>query len=372
MGTKIGNSDYAEHKCTVVIPTYNRPHHLKRIMSYYHQYESSLPVIIADSSSEENKKLNQETVVSFRVTSFTYVDKYDTSTNFYHKILDALQQVSTEYCVLCADDDFVTHRGIQEAVDFLNQNADFTTVIGKGEYFVIDPMRGGEPQFRYIMRNSQPNAAFESQERLIFEIANYDDISFYGVRDTDFMKMLLNEAIKYTEGDVFAEFLLVGLSAIYGKKQCLNTLFSVREDCTPEHLRRTLTSFQDYMKDNNYQEKKQKFSDCIAFHLGTQAKMDLAMSCKIVDKAITGYKKNHPQASSFMPKINSMITDLKLPDCLDKGIRKLYRTTNTSRFSRAYRAYSLTSQYCNDSNQIRLCVLSNAKDIYWAGPLLPD
>jgi len=370
-------------ECTVLIPTYNRPNHLKRILSYYNQYGNDLPIVIADSSSEENKKLNRETVSSFHNPCFSYLDKYDPSINPLRKILDAFKQVSTMYCVFCADDDFVTPSGIRESIEFLDNNPDYTTAYGKGENFLLQSFRGSEPQFRYLNYRSHSNTYVEPKDRLIYEVANYNDTSYYAVRRTLFMKMLYEEVSKATTIDtydgkadtaisiLFGELIISWLSAIYGKMKCLDTLFCVREYCTPAKLVGFRPALSDLMKDKSYGEKKQKFSDCVAGHLYSQSGISKMEAYKIIDKAIMIYaKKSNPLAR----KISIILNNLNLPDWLDRGIRKLYHWLDSviiqiyqaaSRIcSSGNSAYPVNSRYRNDLNQIRLCILANAEEIY--------
>jgi glycosyltransferase domain-containing protein len=199
-------------KYSVVIPTYNRPAYLKRILSYYHQYGTGLPIVIADSSSEENKKLNRETVSSFQDAFFTYLDRYDPSTSFWHKIVDALQQVSTGYCVFCADDDFVTPNGINQSVDFLEHNPDYTVAHGS---YIRFRLEGNGPDKRYFGLNMYCSPEFNALsnpasglrniyaglsivfpgavERLRYKLADYPIPTFYAVHRTDFLRLAWEE-----------------------------------------------------------------------------------------------------------------------------------------------------------------------------------
>jgi len=355
-----------KNKCTVVIPTYNRPAHLKRILSYYHQYGCGLPLIIADSSSVESKRINQETVSSFHDAPFTYLDRYDPSTNPYYKFLQALLYVNTEYCVFCADDDFITPHGILESCDFLDINTDYTAAHGKLEYLLLESDRGDGPQFCYVKHHSPSNTNREGNKRLIHELANYEGVSFYAVRHTDFMRLLFTEVLKSTSGHLFSELLVPGLTAIYGKIKCLDTLFWVREICTPASLINTREhpGLQEIINNKNFQENKQTFSDFMADHLSKQSGIDKEESYKIVDKALSLHMKHY---SAPIHKINRMLTDLKLPFWLDHGIRKLYRSTSLL-FSPSDSAYCRTAKYDEDLDQIRRCVLANAKEVYGLNP----
>ena len=48
-------------KVSIIIPTYNRPAYLRRILDYYDSFGEDFKIIVADSSSDENKiKKNRE------------------------------------------------------------------------------------------------------------------------------------------------------------------------------------------------------------------------------------------------------------------------------------------------------------------------
>jgi len=54
-------------KCTIIIPTYNRPRYLKRILSYYDNHGRAFNIVVADSSSNENKEINKKMFYYFQI-----------------------------------------------------------------------------------------------------------------------------------------------------------------------------------------------------------------------------------------------------------------------------------------------------------------
>ena len=54
----------SNYGCTILIPTYNRSDYLRRILSYYNEYGGNYNIIVADSGSDETKKMNKETISS--------------------------------------------------------------------------------------------------------------------------------------------------------------------------------------------------------------------------------------------------------------------------------------------------------------------
>ena len=365
-------------KCSVVIPTYNRPAYLKRILSYYHQYGSGLPIIIADSSSEENNKRNRETIDSFNDSCFSYIDKYDTSTSAFHKILDALQQVSTEYCVLCADDDFVTPNGIKQSVDFLEHNPDFTVAHGRYIRFMLGGGGSGTGKifswFNYglppeIKPSSKPASTLShinmgpsitfpgAVERLHYHLSNYYIPTVYAVHKTDFIKMVWVETQNNTCDGHFGELLPSMLTLIHGKMKCLDVFYGARDASTARAV--YWRPLNDYST-AEYNEEYTKFKGCLAMHLSAESGLDTEASGKVIDDAMAAYMKNHYYGHKRRVLINSingvLINNINyilhhLPDWMDKVIRILYRKllssgrTNTS------------SEYCDDLYKIRLHVL---------------
>ncbi len=358
-------------KCTVVIPTYNRPNHLKRILSYYHQYGKNLPVLIADSSTEENKSLNRETVATFLNTSFSYIDKYDSNTHPYHKILDALKRVSTKYCTLCADDDFVTPNGIMQSVDFLEHNPDFTVAHGRYIRFKLED-NGPDTKFLWyndylppkINTSSKPasklndindawSIAFPGAvDRLRYRLLDYPLPTYYAVHRTDFFRLAWEETLKATDDILFAELLYTMLTLIHGKMKCLDVLYGARSPRVIVYDRH----FDKYSA-AKYKEGYTKFKSCSAMHLSEMSELDIAASGKVIDDTWAVYmKKLH--YSRKLAGIKVLLSHL--PVWMDKGIIKLYRRYLRPwhyRDSPVFADKPPSPEYNNDFEQIRQTVL---------------
>ena len=133
--------------CNIIIPTFNRPAYLRRVLSYYDSLEKKLKVIIADSSSNENKALNRSIISSISNLDIQYVDTYSTQINPHHKMADMVNYAQERYCVFCADDDFVTPNGIKQSVDFLEKNPDFAVAQGQYIAFYLEGEAGKKQKF---------------------------------------------------------------------------------------------------------------------------------------------------------------------------------------------------------------------------------
>ena len=348
-------------KCNIIIPTYERPAYLRRILNYYSDCGKDFKIIVADSSSDENKKVNKEIISSVSNLDIQYLDDYPAKISPYHKIADAVNHADEKYCALCADDDFVTPDGINQSVDFLEKNLDFAIAHGRYVSFHFEDDERGKQQFYWKPIYSQESIAFPDPEtRLSYHLSNYLIATFYAVHRTDFMKMILKETVKFTNYDRFGELLLSMLALIYGKMKCLDVLYAAR-DYFPSSSGQTSKSIRGYMKDGTYGEKYAKFRDCLSTHLRTQTELDVEESEKIVDDAMPTYMKKYSPFNPLISKMENILDNLRLPDWIDKKIRALYRVLFLTK-QKADPSFSLgispSYEYYDDLNKIRLHVLS--------------
>jgi glycosyltransferase domain-containing protein len=103
---------------TIIIPTHERHHVLKRAIDYYSKI--GVNVIIADSSSAPFTIELPETFSYLHCSNCFMGDK----------IYKALCEVKTKYSCLCADDDFLSESGLSAGYNFLENNSDYVSVQG--------------------------------------------------------------------------------------------------------------------------------------------------------------------------------------------------------------------------------------------------
>ena len=110
----------------VIIPSYCRPQALRRAADYWSH--SSLPVLIVDGSPEP-------TLIKF-AENIKY--EHHPTSPMQVRILAAAKSYSTEYLVLCADDDFFGLGALKIAAEFLDRSPKFSAVQGWGGTFSYD------------------------------------------------------------------------------------------------------------------------------------------------------------------------------------------------------------------------------------------
>ncbi len=118
-------------KLTLIIPTHNRNYYLSRCL-WYHAHFPFGQIIVADSSSEEKKSVNRETVAKI-IEKFgadiLYLE-YEPETDkfggdIYQKWGDAVQHAGMEYSQICTDKEFLMPTVICENIQVLIENDDY-------------------------------------------------------------------------------------------------------------------------------------------------------------------------------------------------------------------------------------------------------
>ena len=309
--------------CSIIIPTYNRPYYLKRILSYYNKYGKDFNIVVADSSPDEAKRINKKTISSLPNLKILYLADYSPTLDIFYKVADAMSHVKDKYCVICADDDFVTPTGINKAADFLEREPDFTCAHG---HYIGFCLKDDEKKQKQVY--CAPGYSYTSitspdpKTRLLEHLSNYNCATFYAVHRTDVINMVFKETFETENQGVFGELAASMLTLIYGKMKHLDVFYCVRE-AHPDSDARTAKRLPDYVDDGTYDYAYTRFRDCLASALSEESQISIKQAGKIVDKGWTEYTKMYK--GFLIPKINYMMKNMPLPTKVDEGGRKVYR-----------------------------------------------
>lgn len=123
-------------KLTLVVPTYNRNYYLSRCL-WYHAHFPFGQIIVADSSPDDKKVVNRETVAKVREmfgVDILYLE-YEPETekyggDIYRKWGDAVSRITTEYTQICTDKEFIIPTSLEIFIQHLESHSDFTTAQG--------------------------------------------------------------------------------------------------------------------------------------------------------------------------------------------------------------------------------------------------
>jgi glycosyltransferase domain-containing protein len=107
-----------KNQLTIIIPTHNRPALIARALDYYRTWGCS--IIVCDSSRDESNPVSLPDVQIL----------YTPELSFDRKLFRAVQQVTTPYVCLSADDDFLSVNGVMTGMRFLEKHDDYVSVQG--------------------------------------------------------------------------------------------------------------------------------------------------------------------------------------------------------------------------------------------------
>jgi glycosyltransferase domain-containing protein len=113
---------------TLVIPTYNRPELVRRLVAHYLKRSTPIQLLVLDSSKSEIAKANAEWFKD-RAPHVRY-EVYPDTLQPGAKLAQGLQLVKTTYASFCGDDDLVFPQGLADADRFLSGNPDYVCAHG--------------------------------------------------------------------------------------------------------------------------------------------------------------------------------------------------------------------------------------------------
>lgn len=211
-------------KLTIVIPTYNRNYYLSRCL-WYHSHFPFGEIIVADSSPEEKKIVNRETVrklIEERGANIRYLE-YQPEAEKYggditRKWADAVQNVGTEYSQICTDKEFLIPTTLCKCITFLDEHDDYD--MAAGPCYKIKSSKTGKIKFFEAVpgRSLSINYPDPLARLLVFSISKRDAYNFSSLRRSQIHKNAYNKLFESGIDDLrFGELGLELLSVITSK-----------------------------------------------------------------------------------------------------------------------------------------------------------
>ncbi len=291
---------------TILVPTYNRPNFLARLVSYYVSINLPSDLHVLDSSSDTEKtaaliqNLNQSNI---------HHHKFPTSISPLNKLYEGISHVNTPFVVIWADDDFLTQSTFTESVNHLINNTSCSSTHGESALFTRVPDKPIDIG-PYEQKSYEANTA---SRRLIDYLSNYC-VLLYSVQRTDNLCENLQKACKYEMGYIWGEVIMGCLSVIQGHVNKLSHLHMVREAHPEMDSWATSDSPHDvfeWVTNKHFAEAYTKFRHCIAETLVVYDKISYAEALKVTSEAFFVYIQNQFNESDKVNKYQSMKSKLK-------------------------------------------------------------
>lgn len=217
---------------TLVIPTYNRPHFLERLLRYYQETSFPYPIIVADSSSEPALELDRNNIVAATNVLQIQHKLYHPDIRVLLKIAEVLELVESKYVVFCADDDFFIPSAILKCVEFLERKPGY--VSAQAHYLSMKQYPESKRiYFRPLWLHTigMDINADSASERVRQLLASYMNL-FYSVTRTESAKKVWQAIVKNTDvlNDILLELAQAAMLISEGKHAILPIYYGVRDE----------------------------------------------------------------------------------------------------------------------------------------------
>lgn len=239
---------YELAELTILIPTFNRPLHLERNLSFLQMQGLRSEVIVLDGSSDNSKKQHNKIICESSKLNLKYIN-YDPALNLGLRIKDGFNQVQTTFSIILPDDDFILISGIKKCLQFLQDNSDYTSVTGR---VLCLYNRGGWPIPLFCFSKDLSTPYSQNSSEILKRIVMHDCMTlvgypplYYGVKRTELFRDIyshLHQDFKYSSMEKLSNL----LTLIRGKHKVLTAISHLRDYDTPairDELREGLISY---------------------------------------------------------------------------------------------------------------------------------
>lgn len=214
----------------VLIPTFNRPRLLGRLIGYYRSTAMRFPIHVADSSEaaagEENRRIVEAAAGEIDI----HHHAFPSTVEFHVKVNEVLGRQEAPLACLCADDDFTTPEGLRACGEFLASHPDYVAAHGVAVTIAAPGvLPGSSPTHIHVQPYRQRSLEIESPaRRLVNHLAHYAP-TFYSLQKRQTLMRTLQAYGESGHEGRFGELLITSLAVIEGKTRRLDVLFSARE-----------------------------------------------------------------------------------------------------------------------------------------------
>lgn len=197
---------------TLVIPTYNRPASLGRLLRFLNSTGCNHPVLVLDSSHPAEREENRYIAASTGL-SLEHFFEYPVETHPFDKFRDGIDRVTTPFCALCADDDLVLPAGSRACVDALRSDSEVAVAQGYSLMFLEHPH--GRFDLVNVLYFADGILDRQPLARLLRQFEQYQATT-YGHYRTEALRSIFHR-VKPLKSILARELLSSALSVVSGK-----------------------------------------------------------------------------------------------------------------------------------------------------------
>lgn len=210
---------------TIVCITYNRPKFVARLIDYWKKNFFDAKIFILDGS---NEKLSDKYLKTINTKAISYIHMKNES--IFKRYSEIKNILNTKYFQLVADDEIFVRSGVENCINFLNENSNYTACSGK--MILFTPLLNKEV-FALSPYNLYSNESPIISERIKRWLQYSQPNTIYSIsRSKNYLK-ILNEYTKFDENkfskpeNFLEELIEIGL-VFQGKTKILDNLMWLR------------------------------------------------------------------------------------------------------------------------------------------------
>lgn len=272
----------------IIISTKNRPGKLIELLKYYAEIKSCHTLYIGDASDSQSineiiptiKSLSKYININYK----QYPEYGRGQSDNAKTVAKILEYVEEEYVVVSGDDDYFIPKSLDECVDFLENNSEYTSVHGYGTFIKYEEnvekfIIGG----RYNLNEYKADSACK---RLKIFSNSYSVLSFSVHRLKIFKKTYKNIDKLPVYPTLFEEILPTFMSAILGKSKKIDSLYLLR-GTSP--VRYKQSNLMEKLSDSGWSNSVEIFINTLSEELRILEGIDEIESKEIVKQGFIDY-----------------------------------------------------------------------------------
>ena len=229
---------------TIVLTLKGRVPYTRRWMEYANACAFPFKVLVADGGLDDGTQELLSDRSAFPNVDYEYLRcPPDRSySDYYAKLVHAVEMVHTPFVVLADNDDFFVAMGLLRAINFLSENPAYATCGGQGATFWVNsfdpagakgPLYGGRVEWK-CTREDDLLGADKAADRMRAMSRSQADTFYYDVRRTQLLLADLRIVRDLDLKDIFlVESLILQLAMIGGKAKRLDCLYLARQRNSP-------------------------------------------------------------------------------------------------------------------------------------------
>ena len=176
-----------EPRYTLIVPTYNRPDQLARLLRSLAYQGANFPVVVLDSSVEDVRARNEAACGKSGLD--VRVERFASDIPPWEKFRRGARAIRAEYSSLCADDDLLVVSAANKVLEFLDRHQDYSAAHGWYFHFHLNGALG----LTGIAYQGPPIDKDEPMKRLHCLFSRYEPLT-YAVYRTGVMTEALERA----------------------------------------------------------------------------------------------------------------------------------------------------------------------------------